>query len=92
MESLTLEQAYYIGELVGVVVVIASLIFVGLQIRQNTEVSRLTAAQAYADVDNAFVGIINTSQNLADILHRGSEEELQIDDCQRSRVVHAACR
>ena len=74
METLTLEQAYYIGELVGLVVVIISVIYLALQVRQNTEVSRLTAAQSFADVDNAFVSIINTSPTLAEILHRGSND------------------
>ena len=36
MESLTLEQAYYIGELIATVIVILSLLFVAKQLRQNT--------------------------------------------------------
>jgi len=47
MESLTLEQAYYVGELVGVVVVVVTLVFLTIQVRQNTQEMKtqgLTAA------------------------------------------------
>ena len=38
MEPLTLEQAYYIGELIAAFVVIVSVIYLALQVRQNTQV------------------------------------------------------
>ena len=41
METLTLEQAYYIGELFGVVAVVTSLIYLAIQLRQNTKSIRL---------------------------------------------------
>jgi len=43
METLTLEQAYYIGELVGVIAIVGSLIFLTLQVRQNTQIIRTGA-------------------------------------------------
>ncbi len=43
-----LEQLYYVGELVGVLAIIASLIFVGMQMRQNTRALKSNAAQASA--------------------------------------------
>ena len=36
MDTLTLEQAYYIGELMAAVVVVLLLLFVAQQLRQNT--------------------------------------------------------
>ena len=41
MESLTLEQLYFMSEIIGVITVIISLIYVGLQVKQNTHVVRL---------------------------------------------------
>jgi hypothetical protein len=42
--KMELEQLYYIGELVGVIIIIGSLIFVGAQVRQNTKALRTTVA------------------------------------------------
>ena len=42
METITLEQVYYIGQTLGVMVVIASLLFVGLQVRQNAQALRVS--------------------------------------------------
>lgn len=46
METLTLEQAYYLGELLGVIAVVASLIYLTLQLRQNTLSIRMSNVQA----------------------------------------------
>jgi hypothetical protein len=35
MESLTLEQAYYIGELIAAIVVIMSVVYLALQVNQS---------------------------------------------------------
>jgi hypothetical protein len=43
---MTLQDIYFIAEIVGVVAVVASLVFVGKQMAQNTKALRLTAAQA----------------------------------------------
>jgi len=43
---MTLESIYYIGQTVAVIGILASLIFVGVQIRQNTEQSKAAAAEA----------------------------------------------
>ena len=46
METLTLEQAYYLGELLGVIAVVTSLIYLALQLRQNTLSIRMSNVQA----------------------------------------------
>ena len=45
MEILTLEQAYYISQLIGTLAVIISLVYVAKQIRQNTNTIKLNSAQ-----------------------------------------------
>jgi hypothetical protein len=47
METLTLEQAYYIGELIGLVIVVVSLIYVGQQLSQNNRSQRIAAVQLH---------------------------------------------
>ena len=49
METLTLEQAYYIGELVASFVVLISLVYMAIQLRQNTNAIRLGTAHAVAE-------------------------------------------
>ena len=44
-----------VGELVGGVAVVASLIYVGLQVRQNTSALRANAAQGFADSINGAI-------------------------------------
>ena len=60
METMVLEQIYYFVEIVGVIAVIASLVYVGKQLRQNTETIEATSWQAALDEDtNYLVQIIN---------------------------------
>ena len=72
MESLTLEQIYFVGQTISAIAVVLSLIYVGFQIRQNTTATRIASAQAYVTADNEIVGLINSSANLADVLHQGA--------------------
>ena len=72
MESLTLEQAYFISEIIGVFAVVISLIYVGFQVRQNTIATRTASTQAYVSANSDVVGLINSSPNLADVLHQGA--------------------
>lgn len=69
---MTLEEFNYIAEIVASVAVVASLIYVGLGVRQNTAATQMSAGQALANSMNEYVGLINSSSNLADILHRGA--------------------
>ena len=44
METMTLEQMYYIGELIATVAFVMPLLYVGIQIRQNTYTIKLNSA------------------------------------------------
>ncbi len=72
MEILALEQIYFIGQTIAAMAVVISLIYVGLQVRQNTNATQIASAQAYAAAENEIVGLINVSPNLADVLHQGA--------------------
>ena len=69
---MSLEEVNHIAEIIGSIAVVASLIYVALQVRHNTAATRAAAGQAYVDGMNASVSTINTSSNLADVLHRGA--------------------
>ena len=70
---MTLEEFNYLAEIIASLAVIASLIYVGLGIRQNTVATQVTGRQSYVDTMNDYVSLINSSPNLADILHRGAD-------------------
>ena len=69
---MTLEAFNYIAEIIASVAVFASLIYIGLEVRQNTAATQASSRVAYVDTMNDYVGLINSSPNLADILRRGA--------------------
>ena len=72
MESLTLEQIYFVGQTISAIAVVLSLIYVGFQIKQNTTATQTASAQAHVNAHTEFVGLINSSSTLADVLHQGA--------------------
>ena len=67
-----LDQLANIAEISAAALLIVSLIYVSIQIKQNTAATQAATRTAFVDTGNAFVGLINSSSNLADILHRGA--------------------
>jgi hypothetical protein len=61
----TLEAVYYISQIVAVVGIFASLIFVGLQIRQNTKAIKATSHHAVTDSFNAINTLILSDPKVA---------------------------
>jgi hypothetical protein len=84
VETPILEQIYFIGQTISAIAVVLSLIYVGLQIRQNTKATRMSAAHSFLDTQNAYVGLINQSGALADILGRGADG---LSNLQRGEVI-----
>ena len=72
METMTLENIYFIGQTIAALAIVVSLIYVGAQVRQNTSATQTASAQAYVTANNEIVGLINASPKLADVLHQGA--------------------
>jgi hypothetical protein len=87
---MTIQDWGAIGEMIGGFAIIISLIYVGFQIRQNTKANQISAAHSYLDTQNGYVGLINLSGRLADILHRGVDDmsELQGGDAIQFSAFH----
>ncbi len=60
------------AEVVGVIAVIASLIYVAIQIRQNTSIARANIVHATSDSWMNFHGMLAGDDSLADIYRRGT--------------------
>ena len=69
---MTIQDWGALGEMIGGIAIIISLIYVALQIRQNTKATQMSSAHSFLDTQNAYVGLINQSSTLADILDRGA--------------------
>jgi len=67
-----LDQLANIAEISAAALLIVSLIYVGLQVRQSTKAAYAATTQAHAEIAMGYVGLVNLSNNLADILHQGA--------------------
>ncbi len=74
-----------IGELVGGVAVIASLIYVGLQVRQSARDTRASNFHAVTDSFNALNIQIAGNAELAEILDKGNSDRQSLNSNERVR-------
>jgi len=85
MESLTLEQVYYLAEIIGVVAVVASIIYLAIQVKQNGRSLRIQTvhdlSSQYSDVQASLA----YDQEMVDIYHRGIYNFDQLDNQEQLR-------
>jgi len=67
-----LDQLANIAEISAAALLIVSLMYVGLQVRQSTKAAYASTNQAHAEIAMEYIGLINASDRLADILHEGA--------------------
>ena len=82
-----LEQVYYLGELIAAVAVVASLLFVGVQMRQNSNALRVSATAAGVANWQETVLVLASSDYIAPALVRFNAaerpDELGVEDVMR---------
>ena len=90
---MTLEQYYYIAELVAAIALIISLIYVGIQVKLSAKATQAATAQSYVDTMNGYVGLINSSKDLARVLHGGAGglDNLQDEEVIQFCAFHDQC-
>ena len=74
METSTLEQAYYISQLVGTLAVIISLVYVAKQIRQNTNTIKLNSAQNLSHELRESLALLAADAGLSEIHLRAMQD------------------
>ena len=79
MDATNIALIANIGEIIAAVTVVVSLIYVALQIRQNTDVLKITAAQAYVGIYNTFTSDLITSE-VAGIWYKGVQDFASLKD------------
>lgn len=85
MTEMNLNKLGYLGELNGGIALIASLIFVGLQIRQNTRALRLSQ---YREIHNGLRESLSTATadaKVAEIVLRDIADLSSLDPVERYR-------
>ena len=88
METMTLEQMYYIGELIGVVALVTSLIYVGKQIRQNTETMQVNAAGTQARWVSEVISHVTHNRENAEWWIKGGTDFNALDEIDKQRVLN----
>jgi hypothetical protein len=80
-----------IGEVVGAVAVIATLIYLSRQIRQHTSALRSTATQAAHDQAGSVYHLLCSDPEMAGIFRRGTSapDELTADELARLNAFHS---
>ncbi len=81
-----LDQIALMADVVQAVAVVATLIFVGLQVRYNTRIARMTAAQTSAQLLAENLGRVTDSPDLAELLSGGRGTLDDFTDAERLRV------
>ena len=87
METLTLEQAYYIGELIAAIMIIISIFYLAAQVRQSNIATRLRTVQ---EISLGFTSVYQSvceNEDLADIYQRGIYDFNQLDRLEKMRFV-----
>jgi len=74
MSGITLNELGSLGEFVSAIAVIASLIYVGRQVRQHTNATRIATTQAHLDIWNDIVSNFCQSSEMASIWYRGLQD------------------
>ena len=69
---MTLSQLSDFAQIIAAITVIPSLIFVGLQMRQNTRAVRASMSQAHANAYHEIMGRIYDSEELAKLYMKGA--------------------
>ena len=69
---MTLQDASNLAQVVGVLAVMASLIFVGIEVRQN---SAITRAQVHQQLSDTFTAYLETLADHADIVATGTDSK-----------------
>ena len=73
MNAIDIALIANIGEIIAAVMVVVSLIYVSLQIRQNTQTLKVTAAQSYVGMYNTITSDLTNSE-LAVLWHKGMQD------------------
>ena len=80
-----LEQSYFVAEIIGAITIIASLIYVGRQVQQNTEMMQVNASQSFVELYNTYTNNLASDSDVADFWTRGIKDFDSLNDIEQAR-------
>lgn len=80
---MTLEDIYYIGQTFAVVLLAVSIIFVGVQVRQNTAATRAGLHQSFTAAMNHLNATMAQSPDLSRIWLAGARDRMALNETER---------
>jgi hypothetical protein len=80
---MTLEEIYYIGQTIAVVLILVSIIFVGIQVRQNTAATRAALHQSFTGAMNHLNATMAQSPELSRIWLTGVKDRTALNETER---------
>ena len=87
MAKLNLEQTYYISQIVAVIAIVASLFYVGEQLRLNTREQRVDAWITYVDKWYDFSIVLAKDTELIKLRMRGDLDYESLNDLDKRRYL-----
>ena len=87
MESLTLEQIYYIGQTIAVVALIISLIYVAKEVHQNTTMLRMNNSNEFIRWNTGLAGSIATQREVGETWIKGDSDFDSLDEVDKQRMI-----
>jgi len=75
-----------LGEFVGAIVIIATLIYLAMQVRQNSEMIRVNAIATNLQLSSSMVTTITGSRENAEYWLKGESEFESLDKVDRARL------
>lgn len=81
-----LERIAMLADIVQAIAVVATLLFIALQIRHNTRIAMLTAAQTSAQLLANNLGRVTDNPELAELLSGARGSLVDLSDAERLRV------
>ena len=80
---MTLDDIGNIGELIGSLAIVLSLLYVGIEVRRSSRITRLSTLQAHTDNTIQLLTTIGNSEQSARVLRLGLNETEELTDDQR---------
>jgi DNA-binding helix-hairpin-helix protein with protein kinase domain len=84
---MALEQFAYLAQIVGVVLVVVSLVYVARQLHQNTEMARIAAGSAQFQADLDLTESMIANRELAEIWVKGESQFDLLDEVNQRRLI-----
>ena len=84
---MTIEQFANFAEIIGVVLVIASLVYVARQLQQNTDMMRVSASNERVSRDFNIVANMLDSRSLAEVWVKGGSQFDALDEVDQQRAI-----